>query len=277
MLGRAFALIAGFMLVEVAGGLFANSLTLLADAGHMLLDASALGFSWYALKLSHRLQDDRLSYGYHRWQVLAAFVNGLTLMALVAWILVEAYGRLRAPQTMLPLPALAVASVGLFVNLVAYRWLHAARDTAAVESAALHVLGDILGSVSAITAALVVWFTGWPYADPLLALVVAAILARGAWRVLSQSAHILLEGVPDGVHLETIAKALRERVPGVADVHHLHAWALTAEKPLLTLHANVEERADLAEVVRQMKTVLERDFGIDHSTIQVDHGKCPDH
>ena len=265
------------MLVEVAGGLLANSLTLLADAGHMFLDASALGFSWYALHISRRDEDERLTYGYHRWQVLAAFVNGLTLMVLVAWILFEAYERLLTPQLMLPLPALAVAATGLAVNLIAYRWLHQAEHNANVESAALHVLGDILGSISAIAAALIVWLTSWPYADPLLALLIAAILGRGALRVLRQSAHILLEGVPDGIDLKSIAERLRAAVPGVNDVHHLHAWALTAEKPLLTLHATVEPSVDLESVVGQMKRVLVDEFRIDHSTIQVEHGDCPDH
>jgi cobalt-zinc-cadmium efflux system protein len=276
LLARAFALIASFMLVEVAGGLLANSLTLLADAGHMFLDASALGFSWYAVRLSRRLEDERLSYGYHRWEVLAAFINGLTLMGLVVWILLEAWGRLQEPQTMIPLPALAVASVGLVVNIIAYRWLHHAHDSATVRSAALHVLGDLLGSVAAIVAALTVWLTGWPYADPLLAVVIAAILGRGAWRVLSEATHILLEGVPEGINLDVIADTLTERVPGVNGVHHLHAWALTAEKPLLTLHASVDEPANLPDVMNRIKAVLNEEFGIDHSTVQVDHGQCPD-
>ena len=275
-LGRAFALIGGFMFVEIIGGIVANSLTLLADAGHMFLDASALAFSWYAVRLSRRLQDERLSYGYHRWEVLAAFVNGLTLLVLVGWILVEAWERLNAPQEMLPIPALLVASAGLIVNLIAYRWLHSHQDSAAVRSAALHVLGDLLGSVAAITAALIVWLTGWPYADPLLALVIAIILGRGAWRVLKDATHILLEGVPDGVNLEQIARTLTERVPGVNGVHHLHAWALTAQKPLLTLHASVDEPTDLPKVMANIKSVLIEEFGIDHSTVQVDHGKCPD-
>ena len=275
-LGRAFALIGGFMFVEIVGGLLANSLTLLADAGHMFLDASALAFSWYAVRLSRRLGDERLSYGYHRWEVLAAFVNGLTLIVLVGWILFEAWERLNSPQEMLPLPALAVASVGFIVNIIAYRWLHGHQDSAAVQSAALHVLGDLLGSVAAIAAALTVWFTGWTYADPLLALVIAAILGRGAWRVLRDATHILLEGVPDGVDLEQIASTLTERVEGVNGVHHLHAWGLTAQKPLLTLHANVDEPADTPQVMRNIKTVLVEEFGIDHSTVQVDHGKCPD-
>lgn len=277
LLGRAFVLIAGFMVVEVAGGFLANSLTLLADAGHMFLDASALGFSWYAVRISRRAQDERLTYGYHRWQVLAAFVNGLSLLALVVWILVEAYHRLETPKMLLPVPALVVATVGLAVNLVAFRWLHQAEDNANVRSAALHVLGDILGSISAMAAALTVMWTGWPYADPLLALVVAAILANGAWRVLSESAHILLEGVPDGIDLGSIARRLTAAVPGVNEVHHLHAWALTPERPLLTLHATVEQSVDLEQVVVEMKKVLLKEFQIDHSTIQVEHGTCPDH
>jgi len=277
LLGRAFLLIGSFMFVEVIGGLLANSLTLLADAGHMFLDASALAFSWYAVRLSRRLTDDRLSYGYHRWEVLAAFVNGLTLMGLVIWILVEAWHRLQAPQPMVPLPALIVAFSGFVVNVIAYRWLHGSEDSAAVESAALHVLGDLLGSVAAMTAALVYWLFGWPYADPMLAVVVAAILGRGAWRVLRGATHILLEGVPDGINLESIAETITARVPGVTGVHHLHAWALTAQRPLLTLHASVDEPADLSQVMARIKTVLSEEFGIEHSTVQVDHGQCPDH
>jgi cobalt-zinc-cadmium efflux system protein len=276
IVGRAFLLIAGFMVVEVVGGLLANSLTLLADAGHMFLDASALGFSWYALHLSRRGNDHILSYGYHRYQVLATFINGLLLFGLIAWILLEAWERLQQPQVMLPVPALAVATVGLIVNIVAFRWLHRGHDNAAVRSAALHVLGDLLGSVAAIASALIVYFTGWLYADPLLALVVVAILIRGAWRLVRDSTHILLEGVPVDLNLAEIRDSLTSRVPGVQEVHHLHAWALTAEKPLLTLHATVDEGIDISAVIARMKSVLLEDFGIDHSTIQVEHGPCPD-
>jgi cobalt-zinc-cadmium efflux system protein len=277
LLRRAFFLIAGFMFVEVVGGFLANSLTLLADAGHMFLDASALALSWWAVRMSRRLEDERLTYGYHRWEVLAAFINGLMLMGLVVWILLEAVDRLQQPEVMIPLPALVVATIGLIVNLIAYRWLHQGHDSVAVRSAALHVLGDLLGSVAAITAALTVWLTGWPYADPLLALVIVTILGRGAWRVLKEATHILLEGVPDGINLDAIAEAITARVPGVNGVHHLHAWALTSEKPLLTMHASVDEPVDLSTVMNRIKTVLTEDFGIDHSTVQVDHGTCPDH
>lgn len=280
LVGRAFVLIAGFMLVEVAGGLYANSLTLLADAGHMFLDASALGFSWYALHLSRRGHDHRLSYGYHRYQVLAAFINGLTLLALVVWIVLEAWQRLNAPQGMLPIPALAVAVTGLVVNLIAFRWLHQStrggHDNAAVRSAALHVLGDLLGSAAAIVAAATVYFTGWTYADPLLALVIAVILGRGAWTLVRDSTHILVEGVPDHLDLKQIRDTLARRVPGVIEIHHLHAWVLTAERPLLTLHARVSDDTELSGVVGSIKSVLIEDFGIDHSTVQVEHGECPD-
>lgn len=276
LLLRAFLLIASFMVVEVIAGVLTNSLVLIADAGHMFLDAAALGLAWYALRLARRDDDAQLSYGYHRYQVLAAFVNALTLVALVIWILIEAVERLAEPQGMLPIPMLIVATLGFVVNLLAFYWLHDQDDNAAVRSALLHVLGDLLGSVAAIASALIVYFSGWTYADPLLALVVAAILLRGAWRVLKESSNILLEGVPQGLNLNDIRTRLAQ-VTGVIDVHHVHAWALTAERPLLTLHADVEPEADVPAVISALKRVLEEHFGINHSTIQVEHGDCPDH
>jgi cobalt-zinc-cadmium efflux system protein len=273
---RAFLLIAVFMFVEVAGGLYAHSLTLLADAGHMLLDASALGFAWIALRLARREGDELLTYGYHRYQVLAAFCNGLLMFALIVWILHEAWGRLQAPPEMLPLPALAVATVGLIVNLIAWRWLHAGHQNAAVKSAMLHVLGDLLGSVAAIVAAATVWLTGWPYMDPLLAILIVGILGRGAWRLVIDSSHILLEGVPAGLDLADIRNRLTAEIPGVLEVHHVHAWALTADKPLLTLHATVSPDTDLGRVVGSIKSVLLDRYSIEHSTVQVEHGPCPD-
>ena len=236
-LGIAFLLIASFAVVEVLGGLFANSLTLLADAGHMLLDASALGLSWLAVRLSRRQHSETHSYGYHRSQVLAAFVNALLLVALCGWIGFEALSRMENPRPLLPLPALLIATVGLVVNLLVFRMLHGASGNLNVRSAALHVLGDLLGSCAAIAAALLVWLFEWYLADPILALVIIAILLRGAWKVLSESIHILLEGVPDDLDLQVIRDTLTDRVSGVVEVHHLHAWALTSERPMVTLHA----------------------------------------
>ena len=274
-LGRAFWLIAAFAGVEVVGAVIGNSLTLAADAGHMLLDASALGLSWFAMRLSQRAATNRLTYGYHRFQVLAAFVNGLALVALCAWIVFEAVGRLRAPEVVLPLPVLTVALVGLVVNVVAYRMLHGT-DNLNVRSAALHVLGDLLGSVAAITSALAVLAFGWRWADPVLALVVAAIIGRSAWRVLRDAGHILLEASPKGLDIDDVQVALTAGVPGVVAVHQVHAWALTNERPVLTLHATVEATADMQSTIERIKAVLKAVFDIHHSTVQLERGDCPD-
>ena len=271
----AFWLVAGFALVEVAGAWIGNSLTLAADAGHMFLDAAALGMSWYAMRLSERRQTGRLTYGYHRFQVLAAFLNAVALLALCAWILIEAAGRLRSPQAMLPLPVLGVAAVGLCVNLVAFSMLHGSANLN-VRSAALHVLGDLLGSVAAIAAALAALWFDWRLADPILALLVVAILAHGAWRVLKASASTLLEAAPPGIDVDAVRATLTAQVAGVLEVHHLHAWELTPERPLLTLHATVAEAVDAESVVGRIKAVLQETFGIEHSTVQVERGDCPD-
>jgi cobalt-zinc-cadmium efflux system protein len=276
-LKSAFVLIALFMLVEAVGGWVTNSLTLLADAGHMFLDASSLGLAWYALRLSHREHDDSLSYGYHRFQVLAAFVNGLSLLALCAWITVEAIARLGTPQPMLAAPALAVAAVGLIVNLIAFRVLQSSdTDNLNIRAAVLHVIGDVLGSVAAIAAATTVLLTGWTYADPLLAFLVLAILLRGSVRVVIDAGHILLEGVPQHLNLEQIKTTLTAGVNEVIEIHHVHAWALTTERPLVTLHATITEGSDAHDAVARIKAVLLKEFGVDHSTIQIDHGPCPD-
>ena len=276
ILGRAFFLIAGFMLVELVAGLWTNALVLLADAGHMFLDATALGLSWWAARISAKGYDHKLSYGYHRFQVLAAFINGLTLAALVVWIAIEAITRFATPEPILPLPALAVAAVGFIVNIIAFRWLHGSSNNANVRSAALHVLGDLLGSAAAIIAALLVYFFGWLYADPVLAVAIVVILGKGAYRVIRDSAHILLEGVPANVDLAEIKRELCRCVPAVQEIHHVHAWALTEEKPLLTLHALVPEQTPVHVVVAEIKAVLNQTFGIAHSTIQVETGPCPD-
>ena len=275
-LKRAFFLIAGFMGVELVVGLWANALVLIADAGHMFLDATALGLAWWAVKVSKKDTNHSLSYGYHRMQVLAAFVNGITLVLLIGWIVVEAGSRLWNPQPMQPGPALVVAVLGLLVNLIAFKWLHDGSDSLNMRSAVLHVLGDLLGSAAAIVAALCVLFLGWLYADPMLALLIAVILGRGAWRVLRESGHILLEGVPEGIDLKDIRQSLCQQIPGLADVHHVHAWALTAEKPLLTLHAQVHEESQIERVTFDIKKLLNERYGIDHSTIQVELQDCPD-
>ncbi len=275
-LRKACVLITSFMLVELAVGVWANALVLIADAGHMFLDATALGLAWWAAQLSKRGFDQQLSYGSHRVQVLAAFVNGLTLVALIVWITVEAIQRLFNPEIMNPWPTLIVATSGFVVNLIAFRLLHNTSGNTNIRSAALHVLGDLLGSVAAMIAAAAVMVFGWLYADPVLTLGIVMILSRGAYRVLRESGYILLEGVPAGLDLAKIKNTLTEEIAGVEGVHHVHAWGLTAEKPLLTLHALIPENAHVQEVVADIKRLLKERFDIDHSTIQVELGPCPD-
>ena len=275
LLRSALLIIVLFMLAEAVGGLLANSLTLLADAAHMLLDAAALGIAWFAARLSRREAHEHMSYGYHRSEVLAAFVNGVTLVILIVWIMFEAATRLREAEPMLPVPVLIIGTLGLVVNIIVYRMLHRSQNLN-VQSAALHVLGDLLGSVAAIAAAVVVLIFDWVYADPLLAVGIAAILSRGAWRVLRQSSHILLQGTPSGINVEEIRTALATGVAGLRDIHRVHVWSLTSNKPVLTLHANLVDGTDQGTAIGQIKSVLLERFGIDHSTIQVDRGDCPD-
>ena len=275
-LKKAFILISTFMFVELGVGLWTNALVLLADAGHMFLDATALGLAWWAAHISERGYDQKFSYGYHRFQVLAAFVNGLTLVVLVVWITVEAVTRLFSPEEMLPLPTLIVAAIGFAVDLTAFRMLHNTSGNTNIRSAALHVLGDLLGSTAAILASLAVLLFGWLYADPILTLIIVIILSRGAYYVVKESAHILLEGVPEGVNLGDIKTTLANEVSDVIQIHHVHAWGLTAEKPLLTLHALVNEGAKVQAVIEDIKRVLRNIYNIEHSTIQVEFGPCPD-
>ncbi|NCF43718.1 MAG: cation diffusion facilitator family transporter [Proteobacteria bacterium] len=275
-LRKACMLISSFMLVELAVGLWANALVLIADAGHMFLDATALALAWWAAHLSERGFDQQHSYGYHRFQVLAAFVNGLTLVGLIFWLIVEAVQRLIHPESMDPWPTLIIASLGFIVNLMAFRLLHNTSGNTNIRSAALHVLGDLLGSAAAIFAAAVVMIWGWLYADPSLTLIIVVILGRGAYGVLRESAHILLEGVPAGVNLAQIKTTLTDEIKDVDGVHHVHAWGLTAEKPLLTLHALIPENAEVQQVVADIKRLLKERFDIEHSTVQVELGPCPD-
>ncbi|MGH6916015.1 MAG: cation diffusion facilitator family transporter, partial [Geminicoccales bacterium] len=228
----ALILTGGFMVVEVAGGLAAGSLALIADAGHMLTDTVSLALAFVAFRIGRWPQDSRRTYGYHRFQVLAAFVNGLTLVAIVGWIAIEAIRRLLEPVEVLGGLMLAIALIGLFVNLAAFAILHGGdRRNLNIRGAALHVLADLLGSVAAIVAAMVITWTGWMPIDPLLSLLVAGLILRSAWSLVRRSAHILLEGAPDWLDDAELRDALVAAVPAVRDVHHVHVWMLTLERP----------------------------------------------
>lgn len=269
----ALVLTAGFMIAEVVGGLLSGSLALLADAGHMLTDTAALALAWTAFRVSRRPHDARRTYGYHRVQVIAAFVNGLALVLIVGWIGIEAVRRLLNPVEVLGLPMLAVAVLGLAVNLVAFLILHrSSEENLNLQGAAVHVIGDLLGSLAAIIAAAVILATGWTPIDPLLSIAVALLVLRSAWRLIRRSAHILLEGAPEWLDEDELREELVAAVPGVRSVHHVHSWMLTQERPLITLHARVDEGTDQQSVLRAINDFLKRRYDIEHATIQVEPG-----
>ncbi|NIP73546.1 MAG: cation transporter [Gammaproteobacteria bacterium] len=273
----ALVLTGGFMVVEVAGGLLSGSLALLADAGHMLTDTTTLALAWGAARAARKPADTLRSYGYHRAQVLAAFLNGVLFLAIVVWILVEAVRRLLQPVEILGGVMLAVAAVGLMVNVAAFAILHGGdRENLNVRAAILHVLGDLLGSVAALAAAGVILWTGWTPIDPLLSVAVAALILRSAWFVVRESTHILLEGTPEHVDVEHLREILTHSIEGVRDVHHVHVWSLTQRRPLVTLHVLVDPQVQHQDVLCRLKRELVERFGIGHSTIQLEHGQCAD-
>jgi cobalt-zinc-cadmium efflux system protein len=270
-------LTAGFMVVEAVGGWLAGSLALIADAGHMLSDTAALALAWAAFRVARRPHDGKRSYGYHRLQILAAFVNGLLLFGITAWIVVEAVGRLRVPVPVLAGPMLAVAVAGLAVNVVAFLVLRAGdRRNLNVRAALLHVAGDLLGSLGAIGAALVILATGWTPIDPILSILVSLLILRSAWDVTRRASHVLMEGAPEGFDDAALKRDLRERVPGVLDVHHVHAWMLTSDRPMVTLHVRLAPATDPAAALAAIKLRLKERFGFAHSTVQIEAAECVD-
>jgi cobalt-zinc-cadmium efflux system protein len=273
----AFVLTAGMMIAEVGGGLWSGSLALLADAGHMLVDSLALLLALLAARMALRPADARRTYGYGRMEVLAGFVNALTQFVLVGFIAYEAVDRLFKPVEILSGVMLGVAVVGLLVNLIVLRSLHGhAHDDVNLGAASLHVLGDLMGSVGAVLAALAVRWMGWNWADPVLSLLVSLLILRSAWELLRRSTHILLEGVPEGMDPKEVEVVLRAADASISDVHHLHVWQLASGSRMATLHLELHDQNDGARVLAAVnQTLLER-FGIRHTTVQIDLGDCPD-
>lgn len=276
-LAFAFVLTTAMMAVEVAGGAWSGSLALLADAGHMTVDALALLLAVVGAWMATKPADARRSYGYGRMEVLAGFVNALGQFVLVGWIAYEAIVRLRHPGEILSGVMLAVAIAGLLVNALVLRTLHGhAHDDVNLAGASLHVLGDLLGSLAAVLAALAIRWFGWLWADPVLSLLISLLILGSAWRLLRTSAHILLEGVPDGMDSALVEASLRTADPGIRDIHHLHVWQLASGSRMATVHAELHECADGARALRAIKRMLLEHFGIQHVTVQIDPGSCLD-
>ena len=271
------------LVAEVIGGLWTGSLALLSDAAHVFLDILALGLSYGALRLSALPADDRHTYGFHRFEVIAALANGVTLAGVAIGIFIEAYHRLQAPEPVKSVELLVIATVGLIVNLIVAFVLgghdherdeHEAEDLN-VKSAFLHVLGDAVSSVGVIVAALIIWRTGWTLADPLMSVLIGLIIVASSWRVTKASLHILVEGVPEGFHLADVAQTMGS-APGVTDVHDLHVWSLCSGHTALSAHVVVADQSlGQAQVVMdEIKRRLRSGFGVEHTTIQFECAGC---
>ncbi len=269
---RLFAVLlltATFMVVEAIGGWLSGSLALLADAGHMLTDVGAIGLSLVTAVIGARPADEHRTYGYRRWEILAALVNGAALFGIAAWIVVEAVHRIGAPSPVRAGLMLAIASGGLVVNLVALSILHAGHQhNLNTRGAYLHILSDLLGSAAAIAAGIIILATGWTLADPILSIGVALLILVGAWRLVRESTDVLLESVPRGVSMAEVQGRMLA-VPGVSAVHDLHVWTVTSGLVAMSGHAVVPDLAAHPAALEGIRAQL-AELGIGHVTIQLE-------
>ncbi len=264
------------LLAEAIGGVLTGSLALLSDAAHIALDVLALALSYGALRLAARPADHRHTYGFHRFQVIAALINGATLLLVAFGIFREAWARINAPAPVLAGPMLIVAVVGLVVNLVVAAALHEHdHDDLNVRSAFLHVLGDALSSVGVIVAGVIMLLTGWTLADPLASILIGMIILAGSGRILREAVHILVEGAPAGLSVLEIAQALRGE-PNIADVHDLHVWSVSPGYVALSAHLVLADVtwAEAQQVQTRVRQALADRFGIQHATVQVECVAC---
>jgi len=270
-----FSLTFVFMLVEVAGGLLAGSLALLADAGHMLTDVGALGLTLATAWIARRPADQSKTYGYLRWEILAALINGAVLFVVAGLIVKEAIGRLQAPPEVQGGLMLGVAGAGLAVNVVALALLHREhRHHLNVRGAYLHILGDLLGSVGAVAAAVVILLTGWTLADPIISIALSLFILVGAWRLVRESVDILLEAVPQHISLDDVERRIRA-VEGVSAVHDLHVWTVTSGMVAMSGHAVVPDLGDHPRVLERIRRAV-AELGVGHVTIQLETGRDGD-
>jgi cobalt-zinc-cadmium efflux system protein len=273
-LGIALAIIGVFALVEAVGGYFANSIALLAEAGHMLADSVSLLLAIVAIRVSRRPADAQRTYGHRRYQPLVAFVNGLALLLLTVWVVYEALQRLMHRPEVDGRLMLGIALLGGVANLVAFFALSGARALNE-RGARAHVLSDLLGSAAASIAAVVILVTGRTLADPLLSLVVSALIFRSAWTLTRESANVLLESVPAGFDVQRVESELVGHVSGVVGVHHIHVWTITGERPMVTLHADLAPGAIRSVALTGIHRRLRESLNIEHVTVQIEEeGPC---
>jgi cobalt-zinc-cadmium efflux system protein len=257
------------LIVEVVGGWLSNSLALIADAGHVLTDAGALGLSLFVAWLARQPGSAAKTYGYLRWEILAALINGATLLGISLWIVYEAIMRFRSPEPVGGDLMLIAAIAGLIVNGISVYLLHGVREGSLnVRGAYLHVLGDLLASVGTVVAAIIIRMTGWLHADPISSLITTVLIVFGAWRLVRESVDVLLEAVPSHIALDAVRKRL-ESIPGVESTHDLHVWTVTSGMIALSVHAIVRD-VKIHQVVLERAHDLLLEMGIQHSTIQLE-------
>ncbi|WP_175987147.1 cation diffusion facilitator family transporter [Bacillus sp. Marseille-Q1617] len=273
-----FIIITGYMIVEAAGGFLTNSLALLSDAGHMLSDSVSLGIGLLAFTLGEKVADYSKTYGYKRLEILAAVFNGVTLVLISLYIFYEAYHRFMEPPEVASTGMLVIASIGLVVNIIV-AWILMRGDTEEnlnLRAAFLHVLGDLLGSVGAIAAALLILFFDWGWADPAASVIVALLVLISGWRVTKDAVHVLMEGTPKNVDLNDVIAAI-ENVEGIERIHDLHVWSITSGQNALSCHAVVSEELTICEsqeLLRKIEQELAHK-GIGHVTVQLESSDHP--
>jgi cobalt-zinc-cadmium efflux system protein len=270
----ALVILATFTLIEAVGGYLANSIALLAEAAHMFADSASLLLAVIAVGAARRPADARRTYGHRRYQPLAAFVNGQLLLLLTLWVVYEAVRRLLHAPAVNGRLMLGIAVLGSVANLVAL-WVLAGGGSLNERSARAHVLSDLLGSLAASAAAIVIIFTGWTLADPLLSFLISILILRSAWSITRESADVLLEGVPAGFDVTHIEAELRDHVPGLVGVHHIHVWTMTGERPTVTLHANLAPGTAHGAVLSAIHARLRERLNVEHTTVQIEEeGPC---
>ncbi|MGH7565001.1 MAG: cation diffusion facilitator family transporter [Gemmatimonadota bacterium] len=269
-----------YAIAEAVGGMWTGSLALLADAGHMFTDVAALALALGALWMAQRPATVRHTYAYGRVEILAALLNGLFMWAIVAWVGYEAVERLRVAPAVRTGPMLAIATGGLVVNALAYFILHRGADERGrslnLRGAGIHVLGDLLGSIGAMTAAVVIGLTGWAAADPLASLLIGILILVSSWRIVRDAIHILLEGTPHGLDVQDLIAAMRE-AEGVAGVHDLHVWTITSGYPALSAHVVCDHQVARGMLLARLNRLLRERYGITHTTIQLESETPPEH
>jgi len=270
-------LVSLYMLAEFAGGLVSGSLALLADAGHMLSDAAALGLSLFAIWISQRPPTPRRTWGYYRIEILAALTNGVALVVLSIFILREAVERFRAPSPVQAPLMMAIAAGGLLVNLVSLRILSGGKEeNLNVRGAWLHVLTDALGSVQAILAGALIWAFGWTWADPVASALISLLVIYSAWDLLRDTVGVLMEGAPRHIDVDEVRNCLMD-LPCVLAVHDLHVWTITSGMESLSCHVVVEDGQSYCDALTEVRATLHGRFGIDHLTIQVEPVEMEEH